>query len=266
MLDRDEHPTMPLNYCNLVWLAFKQPGGRIMLSLQFKFLALKGHISTACAMKDHIIRVTYLATCPFGLLDACTYSLYRDVFFFLGFFSHSFLKAIQLLHILCTPSLLLCTPSLSSMILPLPLLSASSSEVLPGQSLFLSHCFVIVSRLVFLCVSMCWIASFLGIVFLLYLLCLILNVSGYYCVFVQISGVEIILGFWRTLSLLCLDSTRQLGFSPFGFVSYFVWGTRNLLASFVGQGFTVLTSLHFFNTRVQTTLFHLSWIEEESFP
>lgn len=82
MLDRGEHPTMPLNYCYLVWLAFKQPGGRIMLSLQFKFLALKGHISTARAMKDHIIRVTCLETCPFGLLDAHTYSLYRDVFFF----------------------------------------------------------------------------------------------------------------------------------------------------------------------------------------
>ena len=131
MLDRGEHPTMPLNYCSLVWLAFKQLGGRIMLSLQFKFLALKGHISIARAMKDHIIRVTCLATCPFGLLDARTYFLYRDVFF-LGFFSHSFLKAIQLLHILCTPSLLLCTLSLSSMILPLPLLSASSSEVLPS--------------------------------------------------------------------------------------------------------------------------------------
>lgn len=200
----------------------------------------------------HIIRVTCQVACLFRCLDAHVYSLCRKAF--LGFFSHSFLKAIQPLRLLYTLSLLLC-------------FLHHLWQFLLGQSLLLSHCFIVVSRLVFLCVAMCWIALSFRIAFLLYLMCLILNVLGYCCVFVQISSVKIIIGFQRrVLSLLCLDSTSQLSFGLSGFVFYLVWGRQNLFISLVGQDFTILTSLRFANTGVYMTLFHLSWTKDESLP
>ena len=93
---------MPSNSCSLVRLSSRQLNRRILLLLQFEFLALRGHMFTVRIVGGHIIRATYQATCPFECFDARAYSLYRDAFWVASLILTS--RVVHLSHFLCAAS------------------------------------------------------------------------------------------------------------------------------------------------------------------
>ena len=152
---------MPSNSCSLVRLSSRQLNRRILLLLQFEFLALRGHMFTVRIVGGHIIRATYQATCPFECFDARAYSLYRDAFWVAYFILTS-----RVVHLSC----FLCVSSLLPVILSLPLFfSIVSDSFFPGQSFFLSYHLCCSVAFGFpICVAMFWVALPQGIVFVVF--------------------------------------------------------------------------------------------------
>lgn len=180
-LGGSQHPTMPSNSYSLVRLGSRRLDGRILLSLQFEFLALRGHMSTIRIARGHIIKATCQATCPFGCLDAHAYSLYRDPFwiaFLILYFKCCSSVTLPLCFFITTSDIIIAivfqhrSRQFSSRLVPLFVLSLCCSAA------FGFH----------ICVAMFQVALPQGLV----LLCLIMNVVGYYYEFIQMSSVEII--------------------------------------------------------------------------